>query len=140
MPSLIKHIVLADDDPDDVDIFRSAVDETCFHLELTVATDGEKLVNLLNRIQTPDAIFLDLNMPRKSGKECLVEIRTNVKFDQVPIIILSTSNHIAEIDFCLNNGANHYLVKPQSYDGIKSIVENLCNGLFLEGPSLVGAA
>ncbi len=119
---------MADDDQDDVELFQCAVEETCPDLELTVATDGEKLINLLDEIPTPDAIFIDLNMPLKTGKECLEEIRTKDEFDNVPIVILSTSAQKADIDFCLNNGANHYFIKPHSYEGIKSIVENLCSG------------
>lgn len=124
----IKNIVMADDDQDDVEMFQSAVDESCPDLEITVATDGEKLIKLLEKVPTPDAIFLDLNMPRKSGKECLEEIRKKEQFDEVPIVILSTSNQKAEVNFCLNNGANHYFVKPHSYTGIKNIVKNICKG------------
>ncbi|MDB5246646.1 MAG: response regulator receiver protein [Segetibacter sp.] len=131
MHSLVKHIVIADDDDDDVDLFRTAVEEICLQLTLTVASDGVKLISLLDSIAKPDAIFLDLNMPRKSGKECLVEIRTKDEFNDVPIIMFSTSNQTNDIDFCLKNGANHYLVKPETYEGLTGIVENLCNGYFL---------
>ncbi len=119
---------MADDDQDDVELFQSAVDETCPDLILTVADDGEKLLKLLDGIPTPDAIFLDLNMPNKTGKECLEEIRNKEAFDEVPIVILSTSNQKSEVDFCLNNGANHYFVKPNSYSAIKNMVKNICKG------------
>ena len=124
----IKNIVIADDDPDDIEMFQCAVDETCPDLELTVATDGENLITILDSIPAPDAIFLDLNMPRKTGKECLEEIRTKEELNDVPIVILSTSNKKSDIDYCLKNGATHYFVKPHTYDGLKTIVENLCNG------------
>lgn len=126
--SSIKNIVIADDDADDVEMFQSAIDETCPDIELSVATDGAKLIKLLEKMPTPDAIFLDLNMPNKSGKECLEEIRANDDFDDVPIVILSTSNQQDEIKFCLNNGANHYFVKPNSYSGLKNIIESICSG------------
>jgi CheY-like chemotaxis protein len=67
-------------------------------------------------------------MPVKTGKECLVEIRNLPSYNEVPVIILSTSARKTEIDFCMNNGANHYFIKPTSYKGIISIVTNLCNG------------
>jgi len=67
-------------------------------------------------------------MPGKSGNECLEEIRCQSKFDDVPIVILSTSNRKSEIDFCLNNGADHFFVKPHHFDGLKNIVEDLCKG------------
>lgn len=128
MASNIQNIVMADDDQDDVDLFQSAVDDTCDHLSLTVAMDGTKLMTLLDKNPAPDAIFLDLNMMGKSGKDCLEEIRGKEKFDNVPVVILSTSNTKTEIDFCLNNGADHYFVKPHTYEGLQSIVKNLCNG------------
>lgn len=128
MASDIKNIVMADDDQDDVELFQSAVDETCDHLSLTVAMDGTKLMKLLDKSPEPDAIFLDLNMLGKSGKDCLEEIRSEEKFDDVPVVILSTSNRKTEIDFCLNNGADHYFVKPHTYEGLQLIVKDLCNG------------
>jgi CheY-like chemotaxis protein len=127
MQSDPKHILMADDDPDDIEMFQSAVDETCSALQLTVATDGEKFLALLSKSPKPYAIFLDLNMPIITGKECLLEIRTKNEYDDVPIVIFSTSAQKSEIDFCLKNGANNYLTKPSSYAGIKSIVDNLCN-------------
>jgi DNA-binding response OmpR family regulator len=124
----IKNIVIADDDQEDVDLFQSAVDETCSKLSLTVAMDGTKLMKLLDNTPAPDAIFLDLNMLGKSGKDCLEEIRSQAKFDEVPVMILSTSNRKSEIDHCLNNGADHYFVKPNNYDELKNIIMELCNG------------
>ena len=128
MPLPIRHILLADDDQDDILLFETAAQEACPDLELTVADNGLQLISLLDEINTPDAIFLDLNMPFKSGKECLKEIRSKHQFDNVPVIILSTSNHKSDIDYCLSKGANHYFTKPNSYKGLKEIVVDLCDG------------
>ncbi len=128
MNSQINHILVADDDTDDLELFQSAIDESCAHISLTTATDGEILLNLLDNISKPDAIFLDLNMPRKNGKECLVEIRNKSEFKDVPVIIFSTSNQPAEINFCMTNGANHYITKPQTFTAMKSIIDDLCSG------------
>src|SRR5438105_121894 len=124
----IKNIVIADDDQDDVDLFQSAVEETCSQVSLTIARDGTKLMKLLDNTPAPDAIFLDLNMLGKSGRDCLEEIRSQEKFAEVPVMILSTSNRKAEIDECLSNGADHYFVKPNSYDELKNIIKELCDG------------
>ena len=78
----IRNIVMADDDQDDVDLFQSAVDETCPKISLTVAKDGTKLMQLLDSSPAPDAIFLDLNMLGKSGKDCLGEIRSQANLIQ----------------------------------------------------------
>ena len=119
---------MAADDQDDIDLFQSAVDDTCDHLSLTIAMDGTKLMKLLGKNPAPHAIFLDLNMLGKSGKDCLEEIRSNERFDDVPVVILSTSNGKKEIDFCLNNGADHYFVKPPTFEGLKNIINELCKG------------
>jgi CheY-like chemotaxis protein len=128
MASVIKNVVMADDDQDDIEMFQLAVNETCDHLSLSVAMDGTKLMTMLAINPVPDAIFLDLNMLGKSGKDCLAEIRSKVKFDDVPVIVLSTSDRKTEIDFCLDNGADHYFTKPHTYEGLRSIVKKLCSG------------
>ncbi|MDB5245730.1 MAG: response regulator receiver protein [Segetibacter sp.] len=128
MSSLIKHILVADDDSDDVEMFQSAIEETCPNIKITIATDGVKLLSLLGKIPSPDVIFLDLNMPRKTGKECLKEIRMEHKHNSITIIMLSTSGNKADIDYCLCNGANYYFVKPKSFNELKIIVQKLCNG------------
>jgi CheY-like chemotaxis protein len=132
MLSKLKHIVIADDDEDDIEMFKNAVDEVCPTIEITVADNGVNLLSILNEIPKPDAILLDLNMPLKSGKQCLEEIRAKDDFDVVTIAILSTSNSKSEIDYCLRKGANHYFVKPHSLDGMKSIVRNICSGVLTQ--------
>ncbi len=99
----------------------------CPDLKLSVALNGEDLIKLLKKVERPDAIVLDLNMPCKDGKQCLLEIRDNAHFNDVPVVILSTSSSRLGIDYSLINGANNYIIKPQSFEGMKSIVESLCN-------------
>ena len=88
-----KHILLAEDDKDDRDLFERAVKELALSVNLSIVKDGEELMNYLskNSEQLPDFLFLDLNMPRKNGFECLVEISENEKLKDLSIIILSTS-------------------------------------------------
>jgi len=128
MPLQIKHILIADDDIDDIDLFKSAMLEMCPDLKVSVAYNGVNLLDLLPTIPLPDTIILDLNMPLIGGKECLVKIRSQYQFDEVPIIIFSTSRHQRDIEYCLAEGANHYIVKPNTYSGLKTIVEKLCEG------------
>jgi CheY-like chemotaxis protein len=130
MPPAYKNLVMADDDEDDVQLFQEALAESCSDHNLTIAADGAKLIKLLEVIPTPDVILLDLNMPLKSGKECLEEIRANDKFDNVPVVILSTSSQDADIQDCFKKGADHYFVKPPSLDGMKAIVLHICTGSF----------
>lgn len=124
----LKHVVLADDDREDVEIFQLALEEACPEIELNIAEDGVELLNLLEAIAVPDLIVLDINMPRKSGKECLKEIRSKKIYDPVPVVILSTSNVQNDIDYCLANGANRYFIKPPNYIEVKKLVGNICDG------------
>ncbi|GEO10743.1 response regulator [Segetibacter aerophilus] len=127
-----KQIVIADDDEDDIAMFKEAVAEVCPAVDVLVAENGVELLSLIDEIPKPNAILLDLNMPLKSGKDCLVEIRAKEEFDIVPIGMLSTSDTKSEIDYCLKKGANHYFVKPHSFEGMKSIVTAICNGVLTQ--------
>ena len=128
MKTRSKHIVIADDDHDDIEMFQSALTETCPDHQLAIAQDGTTLIELLSVIERPYAIVLDLNMPGKSGKQCLVEIRSRKELDGVPIIILSTSSQEGDIKYCLEEGATKYLIKPNSFPALKKIAMNICNG------------
>jgi len=126
----IKHIILADDDEEDVEMFQTALDETCPRNEVTVAADGDKLLNLLEKLPVPDAIVIDLNMPCKSGKQCLQVIRSQKQYDRTPVIILSTSKLEADMQYCLSKGATQYFVKPKNFIGFKTLARNICSGDF----------
>ena len=130
MPVKLKHLLIADDDMDDIALFESAMLEVCPDLKLSVAYNGVNLLEILPTIPLPDAIILDLNMPLIGGKECLMKIRSQSRFDDVPVIIFSTSRRQSDIDYCIAEGANHYIVKPNTYSGLKNLVEKLCDGRF----------
>jgi CheY-like chemotaxis protein len=121
------NIVIADDDRDDIELFQAALSEVACDANLTVAYDGEELSALLGELPIPDAIVLDLNMPKKGGLQCLKELRTNVDFEEVPIVILSTSSSPLSRNNCLLNGANLYLTKPNTFEGMKAIAQQICN-------------
>jgi CheY-like chemotaxis protein len=67
-------------------------------------------------------------MPFVNGKECLKVLRQNPQYNKVPILIYSTSNSKTDIDYCLQNGANYYIVKPSSYHAVKLVVTDIYNG------------
>ena len=124
----IKHIVVADDDRDDLDFFTDAIKDNCPDIRVTVAEDGSELLYMLNKISLPDIIVLDLNMPRISGKDCLIALRKDGKYEKVSIVIYSTSSNLKDIEECLHYGANHYITKPSSMHAISALVKKLCNG------------
>jgi CheY-like chemotaxis protein len=116
-------ILLAEDDEDDRFFFRQAVLDSGIEAELTAVADGTQLIDLLlDRPEplTPDVIFLDLNMPGINGKAALQEIRRQEKLAAVPVIILSTSIRLKDIDDTYRDGANRYISKILFYsDSVK---------------------
>ena len=124
----INSIILADDDLDDIELFRDAVRQACPSVKLIIAKDGKNLLDILQLAPVPDSIVLDLNMPRIDGKSCLKEIRKSKKFDGVVVIILSTSNNRNDIEGCMEDGADYYYVKPDNYEHLVTLVHDLCHG------------
>ena len=108
-------ILLADDDRDDRFFFDKALKELPIPTQLKTVEDGEKLITYLSQhpLKLPDVLFLDLNMPRKNGSECLAEIKSNEKLKQLPVIIYSTSLHEDVADLLYKNGAHYYVRKTE---------------------------
>lgn len=111
------HLLLADDDADDLDFFRDALHTIPVPVQLTTVNDGAQLMKWLTQttIPLPDYIFLDLNMPRKNGLQCLTEIKANPALKALPVIILSTASNPAEIDQLYQIGAQFYIQKPNDF-------------------------
>lgn len=120
-------IFLADDDEDDCMLFEDALREICEETKLTTASDGEQLMKLLlnDTTELPDSIFLDLNMPRKNGFECLQEIRANDKLKNIPIVIFSTTAQQQSVDRAYEQGANFYIQKPGTFTQLKAIIKKI---------------
>ena len=93
-----KKIFLAEDDPDDRSFFEDALNALALQTVLVISEDGEELMTALEETVPPQpfVIFLDLNMPRKNGFECLKEIRESDKLKDIPVVVLSTSDHRSE--------------------------------------------
>ena len=123
-----RYIYLADDDSDDRDFFADAMAEIDPDVILKQAYDGMDLMdNLLGNSDTepPEFIFLDINMPRKSGFECLEEIRKQDNLKQLNVVMLSTSNDPENIQRALELGATFYAVKPSCFERLKSMLEEV---------------
>lgn len=120
------NIVLVDDDSDDRDLFMEAVGFIHPLAEIVGKRDGEELMDhLASGATAPDLIFLDLNMPRKNGKECLAELRANKQFRTTPIIIFTTSLNPVDVQDTFNEGANFFMRKPNSFEELKETLHNL---------------
>lgn len=116
-------IFYAEDDLDDQQLFRDVVLEINSSLELHIQNDGQELIDQLhNPPPKPQLIFLDLNMPRKSGFEALKEIRECEKLKNVPVIIFTTSDDIDSIKTTKNLGASIYITKPSFISSFKKAI------------------
>jgi CheY-like chemotaxis protein len=123
MTNTIKSLLLADDDADDCLFFKEALDELQLAVKLVTANDGEALMNLLDELTSlPDALFLDLNMPRKNGFDCLMEIKKNEKYGLIPVVIFSTSYDNEVVHKLYGAGAHYYIRKPGEFSNIKKFI------------------
>ena len=131
------NIFLADDDFDDCLFFKSIVDEFPLSTLLTDVHDGEQLMELLTNDTKvlPHILFLDLNMPRKNGFECLAEIKLNDKLKALPVIMYSTSSEQNVIDRLYKNGAQHFIQKPSDFLQFQRVIHYVLT-LIVRGPSL----
>jgi response regulator RpfG family c-di-GMP phosphodiesterase len=111
--SPLVEIFLADDDRDDRFFFHKELKALPFHVQFTMIEDGENLLSLLNEnpAKLPDVLFLDYNMPRKNGAECLSEIKSNPLLKALPVIMYSSHLHNDVVDLVYEMGAHFYLQK-----------------------------
>jgi len=123
------NIMLADDDEDDRLFFREAFEEVKIKNNITTFNNGVLLMDHLNDENNPlpDIIFLDLNMPRKSGIECLEEIRDNARLKQLTVAIYSTSSSEKDIEDTFIKGANVYIKKPSDFAQLIKILGEVVN-------------
>jgi len=127
MNNNIIHIVLADDDEDDRLFFTDAFDELKINTKVNTYNDGVELMDYLNAEDAglPQVLFLDLNMPRKSGMECLSEIKRDNKFKDIAIAIYSTSASEEDIENTFVQGANIYIKKPSDFKTLKKVLSQV---------------
>ena len=118
------HILLAEDDDDDRLFFKDAIEEIKVKTVVTMVNDGVELMEYLHNpnIHLPHLVFLDLNMPRKNGMQCLKEIRSNHKLKELSIAVYSTSALEKDIEETFINGANIYIKKPNDFEVLKNIL------------------
>ena len=123
-------ILLADDDMDDRIFFGNALSEMPISTTLITVNNGEQLMDYLKDhvADLPDVLFLDLSMPRKTGFECLAEIKENEKLKNLPVIMFTTSfTRGIELEYNListlsNMGAQDYIRKPGDYEEYKLVI------------------
>lgn len=120
------YVMLADDSPDEHFLFIHTVKGIDKSITVTTAMNGEDLLDKLGKVtQLPDLIFLDINMPLKNGKESLADIRSDVRLQDIPIVIYSTSDEKRDIDETFALGADMYLKKPQDFLELEDILKGV---------------
>lgn len=127
-------ILVADDDADDRLMIGDALKESGIKSEIYFVHDGEELLDFLlhrNAYVNPDSsprpalVLLDLNMPKKDGREALAEIRHNPKLKGIPIVALTTSKAPNDIARVYDLGVNSYIAKPETFDGLVRLLKDL---------------
>ena len=126
-------ILVAEDDSDDRFLLQTAFQEKGFDDKIEFVENGVELLEFLARIQDdktgqdsyPYFILLDLNMPKKDGREVLKEIKQHPVFKKIPIIVFTTTKNENEIRRCYELGANTYIVKPVSFDGLLKVLDTI---------------
>ncbi|MEO6302480.1 MAG: response regulator [Bacteroidia bacterium] len=136
----VINILLADDDHDDRYFFAKALKSLPIPTKLVTVDDGEELMNYLteNKAKLPDILFLDINMPRKNGNECLIEIKGNKSINYFPVIMYSTSLKDTVAEMLFQNGAHYYLRKGDFSDLVKhlQLVLTMLQGKNFQRPSI----
>src|SRR5437764_14751160 len=118
-------ILIAEDDADDRFLLQSAFEENGYKDTLHFVENGVEIIEYLNgvsqgqgQVKVPRFILLDLNMPKKDGREVLREIKQNHFLKKIPVIIFSTTNKEQEMRRCYELGANSYITKPNSFENL----------------------
>lgn len=113
----VSYILVADDDLDDQELIKDALVESSFdESKLHFVDDGMQLIEYLEKCTIlPSIILLDLNMPRKGGKETLAELKKSVRYRHIPVIIFTTSDSEIDVKQCYSLGGNAFMTKPSSY-------------------------
>jgi CheY-like chemotaxis protein len=122
------NILIAEDDKDDFLLLKEAIEEVLPTFNIDHSSDGQTFLQKINKHAIADLIFLDLNMPKKNGIDCLIDLRKKKSLKSTPVIIYSTSAYFEDIDDCYKNGCTLYMVKPASYKDLVNQVRKIFLG------------
>ena len=125
-------IMIIDDDADDVELFCEALNEIDKNIECTCAHNGQEALKLLNKPDAPlpDYIFLDLNMPGLTGKQCLSMLKNNPRLRHIPVIIYTTSKLKEDIEETKKLGASSFVTKPSKMSDLRRAIGSILEGKF----------
>ena len=128
-PGRKVEILLVEDNPGDARLMREALRESQVENHLSVMTDGEMALEFLRRggsfgdAPRPDLILLDLNLPRKDGRQVLQEIKDDLDLRRIPVVVMTTSSAEADVFQSYNLHANCYITKPVDFEEFISVMK-----------------
>lgn len=129
-------VLLVEDNPGDAELTRIALEDSKISVNLNVVEDGVEAMAFLRKqdkysnVPHPDIVLLDLNLPRKDGREVLAEIKTDDYLKRIPVVVLTTSQAEEDILKAYNLAANCYITKPVDFDQFVRIVQSIENFWF----------
>jgi CheY-like chemotaxis protein len=126
-------ILIAEDDEDDRFLLQTAFQEKKYLEKIDFVHNGVELITYLESIQVnqqhssayPTFVLLDLNMPKKDGREVLHFMKQHPVYKRIPVIIFTTTKNENEVRYCYDLGANTYIVKPTSFDGLLKVLDDI---------------
>ena len=126
-------LLLVEDNPGDVRLIEMALDDAEFHVNLTVAADGEEAMAILRKegkfgdLARPDLVLLDLNLPKKDGREVLGEMKADPGLARIPVVVLTTSQSETDLLYAYDLHANSYITKPVDIGEFDRAVRDVLN-------------
>ena len=126
-----RFFLLADDDHDDAELFSEALSTVDTSIKFHHVEDGQEVFQFLSnsKIEKPDVIFLDLNMPAMSGWQCLAKLKNDTALKNIPVVMYSTSSNPREKEIAIELGATGFVTKPTDFKVLTKILETINNNL-----------
>jgi CheY-like chemotaxis protein len=119
-------ILLVDDDPDELELFLAAAEQCSCPIDVIHCSHSKEIYDCLAKDPRPDIILLDHNLSDISGLDCLRAIRQKKEYDDIPIVMYSTSSDKTLINLSYKSQADRYFVKPSNFESIQKFIEILC--------------
>ena len=121
----VQKVLLVDDDADDIELFLEALLDLDAGIACTHAKNGVDALQMLKKTNLPDMIFMDINMPKMNGWECLKALKDDPDLQHIPVVMYSTSANDAELARALSLGAKHLFRKPHSFSELKDTLREM---------------
>jgi CheY-like chemotaxis protein len=132
MVATFKTILLADDDADDAEMFALVLAEVDPGVVVHHVINGEEVFDLIKEQPrlNPDVIFLDLNMPRMNGWQCLEKLKADPTTRDIPVIIYTTSSHTRDKQMAIAHGATAFITKPSDYKALRALLASMISDTY----------